>query len=257
MIFQVQSADEVGKLVSRVKSTATEYCTNFYPTPAKLQNWVRHAELWCENAEGAVFFLRKDRGFTHLSFCAKSRDSLKRGIENLPIVKEEPFVLDLVGAEAALVPFWELLKTQGFSLYQRLFRMTRTVSPEHEAMPAADARVVTAAVDDCQAILDFLLQSFDCRAEQIPMLYEIRDAVDLGKILVVRQGQDLAGLLFFETQGMTSTLRYWLVDRGFRDQRIGAALMSRWFLDHPKTRRQVARVTRALRRSKRGAFGLW
>jgi hypothetical protein len=25
----------------------------------------------------------------------------------------------------------------------------------------------------------------------------------------------------------------------------------------PKTRRQVARVTRALRRSKRGAFGLW
>jgi len=47
----------------------------------------------------------------------------------------------------------------------------------------------------------------------------------------------LAGLLFFETQGMTSTLRYWLVAEGFRDRHVGAALMRRYLTTQSAVRR--------------------
>ena len=150
----------------------------------------------------------------------------------------EPVVLDLVGQEPALAGLAGLFEAAGFRLYNRLFRMARTVPPATTpAAIAPDPRVTIARQADCQPILDLLLWSFDRRAEQIPMLYEIEAAVESGQILVARSEGALAGLLFFETQGLTSTLRYWLIVPEFRAQRFGSGLMQRYFAGHPAVRR--------------------
>jgi hypothetical protein len=234
----VESTTEVGKAVNLAKTNASGYCSNFFPSTRKLQSWIIHADLFCDQRDGVALFFRKDREFWHLYFCAANPTSLQWAVTSLPMLKNEPLVLDLVGKEPALAEMVGLFEDAGFRLYNRLFRMARTMpmlNPSIEAAP--DSRVVVADKTDCQPILDLLLRSFDCRAEQIPMLYEIEAAVEAGQIRVARCADTMAGLLFFETQGMTSTLRYWLVASEFRSQRFGSGLMHRYFAEHPAVQR--------------------
>jgi ribosomal protein S18 acetylase RimI-like enzyme len=66
---------------------------------------------------------------------------------------------------------------------------------------------------------------------------EIECAVDREQIFAVRLEGTLAGLLLFETQGVASTLRYWLVAEPFRARHVGAALMRHYFSTHAAVRR--------------------
>jgi len=234
----VESASEVGEAISRAKADASGYCSNFFPSPRKLQGWITHGEIFSDQRDGTALFLRKDRDFWHLYFCAANPTLLQRAVTAFPMLKIEPVVLDLVGQEPALANLARLFETAGFRLYNRLFRMARTVPPATPSVAIApDPRVTIASKPDCQSILDLLLRSFDCRAEQVPMLYEIEAAVESGQIWVVRGEGALAGLLFFETQGFTSMLRYWLIVPEFRAQRFGSGLMHRYFAEHPAVRR--------------------
>jgi hypothetical protein len=234
----VESPSEVGEAVNRAKTDATGYCSNFFPSARKLQSWITHGDLLCDQHDGAALFLRKDRDFWRLYFCAANPTSLERAFTALPMLGIEPVVLDLIGKEPALAEMAGLFEDAGFRLYNRLFRMARTVPTVTPSVKVAtDSRVVVADKTDCQPILDLLLRSFDCRAEQIPMLYEIEAAVEVGQIRVARCADTLAGLLFFETQGITSLLRYWLIAPEFRSQRFGSGLMHRYFAEHPAVRR--------------------
>ena len=102
-----------------------------------------------------------------------------------------------------------------------------------------DPRVDYAEMPDCEAILNLLIQSFDRYAEQLPMPDEIAAAILRRQFLVARCDGALAGLLFFETQGFTSTVRYWLVAERFRAQRFGAALLRQYLTINSTVRRFV------------------
>jgi hypothetical protein len=234
----VTSASEIGAAVSWAKADASGYCSNLFPSPQKFQDWIEHGELFYDQRDGVALFLRRDREFWRLYFCAGSPTLLQAAITALPILRVEPVVLDIVGQEQALADIVGMFESTGFRCYNRLYRMARNVQPGTlSAAVAPDPRVTLASKADCQSILDLLFQSFDSRAEQIPMLYEIEAAVESGQIWVVRCEVNLEGLLFFETQGLTSTLRYWLIAERFRTQRFGSGLMQRYFAGHPAVRR--------------------
>jgi hypothetical protein len=233
----IRSMQEMGGAINRSKESASAFCTNLFPAPQKLEGWICHGELLYEQGEGVALFVRKDRDFGHLYFCAASPAALQRALETFPMIKTHPLVADLIGPEAALEELVELLESAGFRVYKRLFRMARTIAPASPAAVGRDPRIMIAGRSDCQSILNLMLQSFDCRAEQIPMLYEIEEAVEARRILIVQCGGALAGLLFFETQGLTSTLRYWLIAPEFRDQHFGSGLMHWYFTEHPSVRR--------------------
>ena len=67
------------------------------------------------------------------------------------------------------------------------------------------------------------------------------DKCDLyGAVVALPDFSSLAaimGLLFFEVDGLTSVLRYWLVGAGFRDQRVGARLIRSYFASCPAVKR--------------------
>jgi GNAT superfamily N-acetyltransferase len=233
----VRDSSEVAEAINRAKAAAPAFCVNFFPAPGKLEGWIEHCELFLEMVNGATLFMRKDRDFWHLYFCAASSEALQRALAACLVLRSEPVVVDLVGKETALSDLVALFEFAGFRRYNRLFRMSRTVPPAVAPAATPDSRVVAAGKTDCQPILDLLLRSFDCRAEQIPMLYEIEAAVEAGQIRVAHCACALAGLLFFETQGLTSTLRYWLVAPEFRTYRLGSALMNHYFAEHPTARR--------------------
>ena len=234
----VESIREVTDAVNAARTNAPEYCSNFFPAPPKLQGWITRGELFCDQRGGVNFFWRKDRGFWHLYFCAASPALLQQSVTALPLMGTEPVVLDLVGKEPALADMVGRFVSAGFHIHSRLLRMARSVpSAEGGLKSASDSRVVLAGPTDCQPVLDLLMRSFDCRAEQIPALNEIEAAVAARQILVVHCADTLAGLLFFETQGLSSLLRYWLVESGFRSQNFGSGLMRQYFAEHPSVRR--------------------
>lgn len=235
----VRSADEVGAAVNLAKANAPAYCVNFFPAPNKLRDWISHGELFCEQTGDSAIFLRRDRGFWHLYFCAASPASLQQAVTSLRPLSVQSAVVDLVGHDPGIDDLVRLFESAGFRRYKDLFRMARATPVATSIAANLDSQVVVAGCADSQQIIDLLLSSFDCRAEQIPMLYEIQAAIEAGEILVARCAGALAGLLYFETHGLTSTLRYWLVAPEYRARRFGSQLIRRYFASHPAVRRFV------------------
>src|SRR5690606_9227910 len=126
--------------------------------------------------------------------------------------------LDIVGTEAQVtnqLPVWE---SMGCRRYTRTYRMARTVQPTAGDPQNSDAvsKVTFAEPGDSQGILNLLETAFDRYGEQIPTLYEVESAVESRQVLVAKHDGSIAGLLYFETQGFTSTLRFWAVAAEYR-----------------------------------------
>jgi len=229
--------------IQQAKIGAPAFCTNFFPVQTKLQGWIDHGELLAERRAGAVFFLRKDHEFWHLYFCAADVPTLQREMATLSSLSGERVVVDLVGREGALEGMLNAAETSGFRRYRRLLRLIRASEPGRPQLSAASTQVVWADQTDRRAISELLEGSFDRYADQLAMPYEIEGAITARQILVIRCDGVLAALLFFETQGLTSTVRYWVVAERFRSQRFGAALMHHYFALHPAVRRFLLWVT--------------
>jgi ribosomal protein S18 acetylase RimI-like enzyme len=230
---------EVFDAIQRAKEGASGFVTNFFPVQDKLQGWVDHGELFAELCDGSAFFWRKDRDFWHLYFCAASLASLKSAVTGLRGLKTELVMIDLVGNEAALGNLLALWESEGFRPYTQLCRMARASQSGPHRFGPNDTPVVGAEKKDAPAISDLLCRSFDRHAEQLPMLYEIESAIENRQILVVECEGRLGGLLFFETHGFTSTVRYWLVAEEFRASHLGSALMRHYFATQSAVRRFV------------------
>ena len=230
---------EVFDAIQRAKEGASGFVTNFFPVQPKLQGWVDHSELFVEFRDGSAFFWRKDRDFWHLYFCAASLASLKNAVTGLPGLKSEPVMVDLVGNEAAVSDQLALWKSEGFRPYTQLCRMARAGQSDPPRSGTSDTTVVYAKKTDALAISDLLGRSFDHYAEQLPMPYEIEAAIESRQILVVKKQGTLGGLLFFETHGFTSTVRYWLVAEEFRASHLGSALMRHYFATQSAVRRFI------------------
>lgn len=231
---------QVLEAIQQAKLGATDYLTNFFPVEKRLGEWIARGELAVEMKCGCAFFFRKDRDFQHLYFSAPNADALHQGLDAMAVLKSEKVVLDIVGKEAGLTDLLQSWEQHGFQRHTKLFRMARIVASATE-IAAGTTPVEFAAAADAGAILRLLEEQFDCYGEQIPLLYELEVAIAAQQILIVRQGNEVAGLLFFETQGVSSTLRFWTVGAKFRALRIGSALMRQYFFSQNIVKR----------------FGLW
>ena len=213
--------------------------TNFYPVPAKLQHAIERGELFSMTAGNVLFVLRRDRDFLHLSFVASAAAELAAALRELVASVAETVTVDVLGPRERVAELAELFARAGFRGHCELHRMTKTTQPGAPSPPPAtpDPEVVFAGRDDAAALAAMLETALDRHAEQIPDQDEMARAASDRKVLVIRSGPAIGGLLFFEVTGQSSLLRHWLVDPAHRDQRIGARLMRRYFADCKDVRR--------------------
>jgi GNAT superfamily N-acetyltransferase len=230
----LQTPAQVFDAIQQAKAGATAFCTNYFPVESKLQEWITHGELFAERLSGAAFFLRKDRDFHRFYFCAANEAVLEERMAAFDPLKTGRIMTDLVGNESALSHLLPLFERQGFRCYARLLRLARIGRPEGSP-PSPSA--VFAESADAAAVLRLIENSFDRYGEQLPAPYEIQSAIVHRQVLVVRFDGDLAGLLFFETQGLASTVRFWAVAEPYRARRVGSALMQHYFQIHGTVRR--------------------
>jgi hypothetical protein len=236
MLCQVQAVDQVFAAIQSVKTGAPAYCTNFYPVESKLESWIAHREMWFDADHATTFFLRKDRDFWRVYFCAPDQRSVAPDLAGLPVVQTERVVLDILGNEPALEAWLPGMKSAGLRPYSRLQRMARSPRASLSSSAAGES-IGKAAAEDTSAVMGLLQNSFDHYADQLPPDYEVSSAIKAGQILKLNCDGVLAALLFFETTGLSSTLRYWAVGERFQSRGFGAALIRHYFSIHNTVRR--------------------
>lgn len=236
---KVQTIDEVFAAIQKVKAAAPAFRTNFFPVQKKLQDWIAHEELASDCRDGVAFFFRKDRDLQHFYFCGASVAALENEIGNMTALQTERVVTDLVGSEATLAGVMGCLEQAGFRRYSHLQRMARAAHSAQPPVLGADMPVVFAEPADQQAILDLLENSFDHYADQLPMPYEIEAAIEAKQIFAIKCDGELAAMLHFETQGFTSTVRYWVVAERFQSKRLGASLIRHYFATQSAVKRFI------------------
>lgn len=209
--------------------------TNFYPTPEKLERWTQAGELFSLAAGDVLFFLRRDRDFFHVYYQANRAEELGPALAQLAGQSRETLTADVIGKPAQVDQIAALFGAAGFRPHTLLRRMT-LVRTEAPPMPD-DAEVVWAGPEDGAALSAMLEAMLDRHAEQIPDTAEMAEAAAARKVLVIRAGNAIAGQLFFEATGQSSILRHWVVNAAFRDRRIGARLMHRYFAECKDVRR--------------------
>ncbi len=227
----VCSVQEVLQGIHNAKAGATNFRSNFFPSEPKLLTWIEHRELLCIPRESATFFLRKNRDVWQLFFCAADPEALRREATRLPELRAEAVVTDLVGTESMWGELDAVFQDIGFRPYAKLKRLFRGQwFPQNNR--DHDPRVVHAEPADTEGILRIIEESFNHYAEQLPTVYELENAIQKQQITVVKSEGNIAGLLYSETQGVASTVRFWAVDQRFRSLRVGSALMLSYLKTH-------------------------
>ncbi len=183
--------------IQQVKAGAPAYCTNFFPVPHKLQEWVEHGELLVEIRGEAAFFLRQDRDFWHFYFSARDLGALGREIVTVPDLKVRRLTTDLVGTGEPLREMASALTSAGFRPYARLQRMARPGQPVKTQPSAVGAAVVPAEKSDSRAIMGLLEKSFDRFADQLPLEREIEAAIESRQVIGDKVGEDAGGSFIF------------------------------------------------------------
>jgi GNAT superfamily N-acetyltransferase len=216
--------------IQRIKQGAAAFTTNLFAGQEQIESWIERGDLFHVERNGSMLILRRDRDFHHLYHVAAGNQELSGAIALLDEVPVPGGVLvaDLVGRPEEVSTTSGIYAANGFREYTSLVRMVRLAQSALPESPE-DAEAVLASVDDVPDISCFLEKLLDRFRDQIPEPSAIRTAAGHGSIIIVRRGGPLAGLLFFETAGLTSVLRYWYVASRFRSQGIGAQLIRAYF----------------------------
>ncbi len=242
----VITPEQVAGAVQQVKAGAPGFCTNFFPADGRLKAWIDRGELALETHPGCAFFLRRDRDFYHLYFSASDPASLEGNLPRVEGLESSGVTSDLIGSEASLQHLLKAFSSAGFRPYSRLLRLSRMAQPADRSPGTGHSSPVALAEPrDAPAILALIESAFDHYADQLPALYEIEHAVSEQQIFLIKSGEEIAALLFFETQGLTSTVRYWVVADGFRSQGYGSILMRHYWESQANARRFVLWVRAA------------
>jgi len=233
----VKSVEGFFDAIQQAKAGAADFRTNLFPSLPKLHAWIDHGELSGEFRDGVALFFRNDRDFRHFYFCAASLPALRQALADVPGLKTERVVADLVGNETALGELLAELESAGFRRYAKLQRLARPALDDEEKKDTGNLPAVFAEKTESRAILELIESAFDRFSGQLPTLHEIETAAEERRIFAVRRDGIPAGALFFETQGVASAVRFWAVAEKCRAAGVGSALMRHYLRSQTGIRR--------------------
>ena len=226
------TAEEIFRWIGEARRGNRAYFSNAFYTVSQLQEFLAEKDVRVIASEDLILLLQEDFGLYRVQFFARSPEALS----SLPALLPEldgPIVVDLVGKEPAVGQQAELVARYGFAPYSVFVRMIC----RDRILPGAKGidRVELARESDAETILAMIERTFDPLFAHFPTIEEICEAICREEISVIRDGDNIAGLAFFEKKSETYyILRYFIVDAGYRGQNIGGALLHSKFISAPE-----------------------
>lgn len=237
-MIKLSSTDQMHLEITRIRDYGKSYITNLFPDPDKNNLWITLGIFYFDAIGESAFFFKKNESFYNVYFCSASMDSLNEGVRQIKkMYPAEILVFDIIGTEQIVEQVNEVLKTNGYSLYTSLTRMSRLIKSEEEFAGNDAVRFANAA--DLAEINRLLHVYFDEYAEQLPLIDEISAWTDSLRLLLYVENESIIGFTIFDIIGMTSYLRYWFVHPEHRNKSIGSTLLRKFFHEGRKTKRQL------------------
>jgi ribosomal protein S18 acetylase RimI-like enzyme len=228
------------RVVSSVPRGAADFSTNLFVTQDQFQRWSAHAPLRTLSADGAALVLRAERDFHRVYHLAESAARLTAALATLPA---GTYVSDLIGKGDQLERMSDAYAAAGFAEETFLRRMSRdqaTAANDPASIAPADVDPAERATPaDAPAVVALLERLLDPRVDQIPDAAELAEAAAEGRLLVVRNGEALEGMLLYDLKGRLAHLRFWHVDPMAHGAGIGRRLMAVFLADCAQAARIV------------------
>lgn len=233
---RVNTLEEINGYVHVIKNHQKGFLTNFFLDKSKHSYWISKGELYSMAYDKCIFLIRRSPLANYLFYFSTDVDSLRDGLGEISRL-ECPLVLDLVGTEQMTAPIKELFLKNKFTLYESLYRMSRTGLPLNQEKTCTD--VLRACREDAEEVCQLLTDHFDPLSEQLPTLEEIRHFIEGNGILVYKNDDRVVGFIIYELLGITLYLRYWFVSPEFRELKIGSRLFEAFMYEGRNTKRQL------------------
>jgi GNAT superfamily N-acetyltransferase len=214
-ISQVQETLSNGKVLGKKSET------NLFLSQDSLEKYVIQRKIWGVWDTGSSLLMRRDRDFFHLYGTYSNVERFEQLLNHLD--NKETYVVDLVGRNGSQLIQETSYRRLGFEIHRELKRITRF--PSELDLPPLTQKIEILDQQFSRQVLDHLEQFFDRFSEQIPELEDIEQAISRGQIIGILRDNYLAAFLYYETDMNISTLRYWFVHPGFRDEKIGGYLI--------------------------------
>lgn len=224
---QIRNLAELQAAVQRISRAGKQATTTWYASDQLADRWIGQGVLSILPSDNCVLIFRRDRDFEHIHHVAATPEKLSIALgicdQCVPMA-----CVDLIGRSDGLRILTNTYANSGFTAYKSLLRMSRVAQP-CQLDETADSDVSFATVPEAPLLLNFLENCLDRYAEQIPDIEDLATACAGNNILIIRDGSNLAGMIFFETAGLTTCLRYWFVDQRLRERGIGSRLIRTMF----------------------------
>jgi len=224
----ISDYSEVRDLVNKTKQTGLCLLTNFYPDESKISFWISQGMLSFFENEGTLFILRRHFDFYYLFFLSTRIENLENTLKLLLTTTTNRFVIDFIerGKETGILPL--LFERIGLKHHETLLRMVMK-SSHGSNFQVPEGNNMFAKIDDTSLIFRFLTERLDPFSEQIPTQDEIKLMIQRDQLLILKEGCEIGGILYFEKNGVISHLKEWLVDERFRDKHFGSLLINHYF----------------------------
>jgi ribosomal protein S18 acetylase RimI-like enzyme len=235
LIYDYQQIKEI---MITIKSKKQGFLINFFLEEERCDLLIKKRLLYYSAGEKCIFIFYRDYDFYHLYYVATNIEQLNVSLRNLVCNNtENTFVSDLVGNPYSVEQISNIFLHAKFTPYTLLYRMK--CFHNLDIYQELDVRVKYAELKHAKSIHELLEIYFDKYSEQIPLIEEIEQWIIHNNVLINIESKKIIGFVIFEINGVTSYLRYWFTHPEHRDQKIGSALIRRFFYECRFSKRQL------------------
>lgn len=240
---QVQNIGQLRMLLAEVRAKRKGFLTNFYLDEVKHGLWIEKGVCVYEWVSDTLFIVKKSDTYWNVFYCTTTLEAFSADLLRFKSCHHMTMMMfDIVGRDTQCAPLVHLFEECGFSEAVSLVRMTRMTVPMEFVL---DNSIRLARLDEVLLIYQMLHQFFDEKTEQIPYVEELEAYCKERHVLVCEEDNSLAGFLIYEINATTNYLRYWFTFPEFRDKKVGAKLLRRFFEEGKDTKRQLLWVIRS------------
>ena len=224
----VENIQSIYKRISDLKENSRDCLTNFYPNEEKLDYWIKKSILFTKNTKDTVFYFRKDRDFFHLYFYSRNKLDLEQELKIINSELTDIFIVDYIGNESNINIMVDVLEQCGFHKYIMYKRMKKFINA-NEILPDVNQDISYADLEDAPIIFSMFENNFDRFAEQLPTIDELEIAIRNREIIVLKDAINIAGILIRKMTPKSSLWMFFLVNKEYRNKKIGSKLLSFYF----------------------------
>lgn len=215
---QIYSADQLKSLISDFKRKEHPPLSNYIPDPVKHTKYVEKG-IASEYKSDTGIFISFDLGhMVDIIYMSKSKEALTECLKAIRDEEKKPVVVEHVFREG---------RDEQLGIPNKLLRRMSRVGEFVKPLPPRLAEQAT--YEDIPKLLDIFSQYFDPYTERIPDTEELKRLIDRDGIFIIKEKEDVIGMVVFEKSVGNLHLRYWWVSPFHRSNGIGGDLLKAYF----------------------------